>query len=520
MGPAILIFSMLIFGAACIEWRGLHADDAYIIFRYAQHLAEGHGPVFNIGEYVEGYSCPLFMLMMAGGFALDFDPMVLSRMIGVFSAFAILIVLYRGLLALGCPPWASAMTTLPLAASPALQAASVSGMETLFFAFVLFWGLVLLGGSNPTRRTTLLASLLLIVSALTRPEGIAYWFFGAGLVALTARRNLLLYALPLSLWLLGVASRYAFYGELLPNTYFVRVGGGAASWAAGARELNAFLSQPAVAVGFGLALLGGLTSLGQRRLRRSVLVLGGAATFHLVYVVSVGGDSLGMHRFQVAALAPIALLVGLAWIRSRSFSKPQVARAATLGVGLAVAFATLLPLGMLFTGRTVRIDTDYTIGNLELGRTLGKNREPETLIAVSAAGIIPFVSGLPTLDLYGLTDAHIARQPFHERRTYTGHAKWDADYAISRRPELVIVNKGYIPMNKAGAAKHARIMKRALSLAKTPMEEELYARLLSGEDYELRTLELLDGSHFMVFERTRPRDSDAPSLFQFEFTVP
>src|SRR5215210_8303875 len=29
-------------------------DDAYISFRYAHNLAEGHGFVFNSGEYVEG----------------------------------------------------------------------------------------------------------------------------------------------------------------------------------------------------------------------------------------------------------------------------------------------------------------------------------------------------------------------------------------------------------------------------------------------------------------------------------
>lgn len=31
-------------------------DDAFISFRYARNLLEGHGLVFNPGEYVEGYS--------------------------------------------------------------------------------------------------------------------------------------------------------------------------------------------------------------------------------------------------------------------------------------------------------------------------------------------------------------------------------------------------------------------------------------------------------------------------------
>ena len=40
-------------------------DDAFITFRYAQNLAGGHGPVFNQGERVEGYTSYLWMILMA-----------------------------------------------------------------------------------------------------------------------------------------------------------------------------------------------------------------------------------------------------------------------------------------------------------------------------------------------------------------------------------------------------------------------------------------------------------------------
>ena len=41
------------------------ADDAFISFRYSQHLAEGHGLVFNVGEKVEGYSNFLWVVLVA-----------------------------------------------------------------------------------------------------------------------------------------------------------------------------------------------------------------------------------------------------------------------------------------------------------------------------------------------------------------------------------------------------------------------------------------------------------------------
>ena len=41
-------------------------DDAFISYRYAWNLVAGHGLVFNIDEYVEGYSNFLWVLLTAG----------------------------------------------------------------------------------------------------------------------------------------------------------------------------------------------------------------------------------------------------------------------------------------------------------------------------------------------------------------------------------------------------------------------------------------------------------------------
>ena len=39
-------------------------DDAYIFFRYARNLLQGHGPVFNPGERVLGISSPSYLLVL------------------------------------------------------------------------------------------------------------------------------------------------------------------------------------------------------------------------------------------------------------------------------------------------------------------------------------------------------------------------------------------------------------------------------------------------------------------------
>ena len=45
-------------------------DDAFISFRYAQNLLDGHGLVFNPGELVEGYSNLLWVLLVSFGMKL------------------------------------------------------------------------------------------------------------------------------------------------------------------------------------------------------------------------------------------------------------------------------------------------------------------------------------------------------------------------------------------------------------------------------------------------------------------
>ena len=70
-----------------------------------------------------------------------------------------------------------------------------------------------------------------------------------------------------------------------------------------------------------------------------------------------------------------------------------------------------------------------------LGRFLGA-RHPGQTLAIDAAGKVPFFSGLPTLDMLGLTDEFIAHKPVQYFRV-VGHDKFDTAYVLSRRPDLI-----------------------------------------------------------------------------------
>lgn len=61
-------------------------DDAYISFRYARNLLDGHGLVFNPGERVEGYSNLSWVLLAAAGMAAGLDPLLWARLLGFAAA--------------------------------------------------------------------------------------------------------------------------------------------------------------------------------------------------------------------------------------------------------------------------------------------------------------------------------------------------------------------------------------------------------------------------------------------------
>lgn len=57
---AVALLGTLVYGWA---FHTIRMDDAFITFRYAQNLAEGNGPVFNLGERILGTTAPGHMLV-------------------------------------------------------------------------------------------------------------------------------------------------------------------------------------------------------------------------------------------------------------------------------------------------------------------------------------------------------------------------------------------------------------------------------------------------------------------------
>ena len=229
-------------------------DDAFISFRYARNLLEGHGLAWNPGERVEGYSNFLWVLELAAIWAVTGVPpedaarwLSVAYTVATLGAMAWWTWRLPGLRERGLVWW-MALALLCSSATFALWT-SAGGLETRQFTFFVLLAVVALTAHRGSRRGLAVASLSLALASLTRPEGpliaaccFAWWAAqeaasasrerpgsgGVGAWALGVMRRMdwrgaLWLALPFAL-IVGAHFlwRYSYYGEWLPNTYYAK----------------------------------------------------------------------------------------------------------------------------------------------------------------------------------------------------------------------------------------------------------------------------------------------------------
>ncbi|MBD3371304.1 MAG: hypothetical protein GF403_01155 [Candidatus Coatesbacteria bacterium] len=78
--------------AELFMWNSV--DDTYIFLRYADNWLSGHGPVYNPGERVEGYTSPLWLLLLTGLTGLGLPGPVAVKLLTGASGIATLILIW------------------------------------------------------------------------------------------------------------------------------------------------------------------------------------------------------------------------------------------------------------------------------------------------------------------------------------------------------------------------------------------------------------------------------------------
>ncbi|MFO1305781.1 MAG: hypothetical protein U1F54_18795 [Burkholderiales bacterium] len=200
----------------------LHADDAYIVARYAEQLHAGHGPVFNKGEAVNALTSPAHFGTLVALRSVADDPVTIYRALCSVLVAAVLISIAH----LRWPHDLRGAYFLAL---------------TLACPFVAFWTV---GGLE----TPLLLSLCTIIAYLSTQAGprSAAAIVGLSAVAVLVRYDAVLFVAPVAMvaiwrhridvrvWLaftvgcLAVLAwlmfTWVFYGDILPTSFYVKAG--------------------------------------------------------------------------------------------------------------------------------------------------------------------------------------------------------------------------------------------------------------------------------------------------------
>jgi hypothetical protein len=413
-------------------------DDGMISMTYARNLAQGHGLVWNAGEEpVQGYTNLGVTLAMA---ALHRLPVSIERTSLLFQLANLALLGATALLswrlgrrALGLDADAALAAALALALCAPLALWSLQGADT---AFVAAWLLLALGALAGERASAVRFWWIAPGIALRSDAFVLYLaLWGATLLDAPGRRARALHGAAAFAAVFGATLLFGWlaYGDALPNTYYLK--------ATGMPRMR-MLARGVAQLGYWLPGLAALALAGLAAARRPrnptalrALALVAAA---LAYHVWVGGDWVRRSggRHLVPVLPPLLLLAVagvaplLARLRARRALLPAVAAALSLLLDPVVTAREWLD------PRTPTLFRHYNARNHAFATYLRDFTHPSTRVAVHWAGVIPYFSHRPAVDVLGKSDRHIAHLSTDEFKP--GHSKFDWDYVVSeRRPDVL-----------------------------------------------------------------------------------
>lgn len=484
----------ILFGSQLWLFRNFSIDDAFITFRYVRQFVAGNGLVFNLGERVEGYSNFLWVMLLAPMHALGMDLLFAARLLAIALSIGTVLLTYQ----LARKSRWPILAPILLASCAPFAVWTMGGLETPLFSFLLTASAYTFVREEEQGRG-FTSGLLLALLALTRPEGLMFAVVATGFRAWrllngstqdasaetasqktpgervldsrfqpvhhstgTSRRSQVSNLLKLQIqpqasrlqrhdWLRLIAFgtifipyfawRLSYYGDPLPNTVYAK------SLGLHPRALVEgvyYLGNSVIALGgvWFLAIPVAMIVLKGRTIRH-LFLLACVAAYALV-ILAGGGDWMPMQRLLVHVLPLIIVLAHAGLILlADSFAMRWQRIVAT---ALALSQSAFLLFGALNARFVEGIGRPGTPQGLTMVDYLRAKVEAGDTFAVTDAGGLSYALplGVRVVDMFGLTDAYIARLtpqfPSGLLGQGDGFGKWDVDYVLAQNPRFIQVH--------------------------------------------------------------------------------
>ena len=447
-------------------------DDAMISMRYAKNIAAGAGPVWNVGgDHVEGFTNPLWTAYMAFWHLFNIPAPDISLAIQISGAALMvgtLFVVRRIVRHLSKSEWTAIGAVVLTAFSLHLNTWSLQGTEVSILALIISLSVWYTLVALTTHQFSILPYVILGIGTLVRIDVvvplIALIVFGFFNDRSYRWRHVIVGLMVLAAFMIPqTAFRLWYYGDWLPNTYYLKMTGYPVLY----RVLNG-LHYAATYLGH-VGILVVLVFFFRRD--KGIRLLAWMFVVQMLYSIYVGADawdawSYGANRYVSIALPMLFILVAIGFrellavaaIGFRHLQGIQPSKPARIVASLVLVGMAFFSMNALYgpdaIGEVVLLNSNLNVGDnanmIRRALIVDSLTTPAARIAVVWAGITPYFSNRPSVDLLGKSDRQIAHMtarnqiaennPYLELGLYyPGHMKWDYTYSIGKlRPDVVV----------------------------------------------------------------------------------
>lgn len=428
------------FVSKVLQFNSLPFEDAAMLMRYAVHIAQGYGIVWNIGAPpVDGGTDFLFMVVLAGLVKVGMSVEIAARVIGIVSHLLTVLIVYYTIVKLHkCSRWAGLLSATYLAIGPALAYISAY-FGTPFFALFacLTWYCAnkLIAPDRP-RIMPLLFALSGLTLGLIRPEGVilATFMLCAVVYMQGLRPSVGVVATFLAVFLsLGGAYflwRWHYFGYPLPNPFYKKGGGHLyISSLIDSVKMVLHLCGP-----FTIAIIAGFRS--RKTLKPTLFLLIPTIGFTVIWVL-LSSEMNYEGRFQYAVL-PIVCMSWPVLVKgiTQDFRLPQL-NLFNQRTKL-ILFAIVGGLCLVLSSFQYSVDTQnvyYHDGKYDVATMLRAYSNKGYTMATTEAGLLPFYSKWNDIDTWGLNDQWIAH-----------NGQITPAYLDRYKPELIVFHASFSPI--------------------------------------------------------------------------
>lgn len=310
-----IIFLILLFAAVALRTAWL-CDDAFISFRVVDNFVNGYGLVWNIGERVQVFTNPLWVLVISLLYyftsEIYFTSIVLSILLTIISLIIISFRISGSLLAV-----ILAITVLTL--SKSFTDYTTSGLEnplTYLLITLFYWQFL---KSRNVFEDFLKLCLIASLMSLNRMDTVLFCIpaLTYSFLKMPWKKGIYAALIGFSPFIVWELFALIYYGFALPNTFYAKLQNGVPASELIVQGIVYYLDSlnldpiTLLMIGFGI-----VTAIYSRR-NKSILLAAGLVLY-LLYIVRIGGDFMSGRFFAVPLLGSVMLFVTSGYIRHRS----------------------------------------------------------------------------------------------------------------------------------------------------------------------------------------------------------